>query len=252
LVAATDTGNVVEGNTIVGNTNGIFLASGVQGNIFHGNLVTGNPPVQISLDSPSTSGLDIKNLADPGANAFEGNICLTSANAPCPSVGPSLTASPNPIPVTGSTSLGATTLSWNAPDVQVIEIHIGSPDGKLFAQSGNRGSVQTGTWVPDGMTFYLQDVTGGKPLTADYTLASLAVHLQTTGTAFLHFPGGPRAWAGGIAAALLGLSLGWVWLGQSGPRRRRLWLVLGAERQHIYNPFELFRFSSKSVHKSLT
>jgi hypothetical protein len=33
-------------------------------------------------------------------------------------------------------------------------------------------------WVPDGMTFYLQDVTGGKPLTSDYTLATLVVNLQ--------------------------------------------------------------------------
>jgi hypothetical protein len=28
------------------------------------------------------------------------------------------------------------------------------------------------------MTFYLQDVTGGKPLTADNTLATTVVHLQ--------------------------------------------------------------------------
>jgi hypothetical protein len=28
------------------------------------------------------------------------------------------------------------------------------------------------------MTFYLQDVSGGRPLTSDYTLAELVVHLQ--------------------------------------------------------------------------
>jgi hypothetical protein len=44
--------------------------------------------------------------------------------------------------------------------------------------SGNGGAAQTAAWVPDGMTFYLQDVTGGKTLTADNTLATLVVHLQ--------------------------------------------------------------------------
>jgi parallel beta-helix repeat protein len=178
LIAAGDNNNTIEENIIVGNANGITLASGAEGNIFRGNLVTGNPPVQLSLESPSTNGVDIRNSATPGANAFEGNICLTSINAPCPSVGPSFAASPNPIPVTGNAFLGSTTLSWSAPDAQIIEIHIGSPNGKLFTTMGNRGSIQTGAWVPDGMTFYLQDVTGGKPLTSDYTLATLVVHLQ--------------------------------------------------------------------------
>jgi len=178
LIAAGDNNNTIEENIIVGNANGITLASGAEGNIFRGNLVTGNPPVQLSLESPSTNGVDIRNSATPGANAFEGNICLTSINAPCPSVGPSFAASPNPIPVTGNAFLGSTTLSWNAPDAQIIEIHIGSPNGKLFTTMGNRGSIQTGAWVPDGMTFYLQDATGGKPLTSDYTLATLVVHLQ--------------------------------------------------------------------------
>jgi len=184
-VTGSDTGNVIEDNTVVGNTNGIFLTAGVQGNIFRGNLVIGNPAIQVSLDNSSSSGFDIKNLADPGANSFEGNVCTTSINAPCPSVGPSLTASPNPIPVTGNAIEGQTTINWSAPDAQVIEIHVGSPNGVLLTQQGNRGSIQTGAWVSDGLTFYLQDVTGGNPLTSDYTLAMLTVHLQRTGSASL-------------------------------------------------------------------
>jgi parallel beta-helix repeat protein len=227
-VTASDTSNVIEDNTVVGNVNGIFLAPGVQGNLFRGNLISGNPPVQVSADNPSAGGLDIKNLADPGANAFEGNICLTSSNAPCPSVGPSFTASPNPIPVTGSAFVGTTTLSWNAPDAQVIEIHIGSPDGKLFTRYGNRGSMNTGTWVPDGMTFYLQDVTGGKPLTADYTLASVVVHLQRNGAGGARdfsWRGGPFWWAGGPVSILLLLSLIFgsrLWLAKHQLRLKRL------------------------------
>ena len=133
------------------------------------------------MDHASSSGFDIQNLATSGANDFVGNTCISARNAPCPSVGPSLIANPNPIPVTRS-AIGQTTISWNAPDAQVIEIHIGAPDGKLFTINGNRGSMQTEVWVTDGMTFYLQDVTGGKPLTSVYTLATLVVHLQTTVT----------------------------------------------------------------------
>jgi hypothetical protein len=91
--------------------------------------------------------------------------------------GPSLTASPNPIQVAGAAD-GTTTISWNAPNASSIEIHVGSPNGPLFASGGNRGSAQTGPWVTDGTTFYLQDVTGGKPLSANNTLAMLVVHLQ--------------------------------------------------------------------------
>jgi hypothetical protein len=91
--------------------------------------------------------------------------------------GASLAASPNPIPVTGAAD-GATTISWNAPNASDVEIHVGSPNGPLFASGGNQGSAQTGPWVTDGMTFYLQDVTGGTPLTANNTLAKLVVHLQ--------------------------------------------------------------------------
>jgi hypothetical protein len=90
--------------------------------------------------------------------------------------GASLTASPNPIQVTGAAD-GTTTISWNAPNASSIEIHVGSPNGPLFASGGNHGSQQTGPWVTDGTTFYLQDVTGGKPLTANNTLATLVVHL---------------------------------------------------------------------------
>jgi parallel beta-helix repeat protein len=206
MPAAIDTDNTIENNEIVGNANGIFVTTGVQGNFFRGNTIVGNPPVQIAVDHTTNGGFDIKNLADPGANTFEGNVCMTSVNAPCPSVGPSLMANPNPIMVTGNAIVGSTTISWNAPDAQVIEIHIGSPNGTLLTQQLNRGSIQTGTWVSDGLTFYLQDVTGGKPLTSDYTLATLVVHLQKSGSAYLDFRGGPHWW-GGATAVLFGLCL---------------------------------------------
>jgi DNA-binding beta-propeller fold protein YncE len=91
--------------------------------------------------------------------------------------GASITALPNPITVTGS-GFGTATISWNAPNAQVIEVHVGSPAGALFTQNGNRGSMSTGPWITDGMVFYLQDITGGLPLTSASTLATAVVHLQ--------------------------------------------------------------------------
>ncbi len=183
MPASIDTDNLIEDNEIVGNANGIFITTGVQGNTFLRNTILGNPPVQVAVDHTANAGVDIKNLADAGANTFENNICITSVNAPCPSSSPSLTADPNPIPVGNNALSGATTLSWSAPNGVNVQIHIGSPSGPVFAGGGNRGSAQTGSWVADGTTFYLQDVTDGKPLTSDYTLATVVVHLQPSGGA---------------------------------------------------------------------
>lgn len=90
---------------------------------------------------------------------------------------PTITATPNPISVNGA-PVGTTTISWNAPQAQIIEVHVGSPTGPLFTHDVNSGSMATGAWVTNGMTFYLQDVTGSKPLTSANTLATVAVALQ--------------------------------------------------------------------------
>ncbi|MCC6366528.1 MAG: hypothetical protein IT165_23670 [Bryobacterales bacterium] len=140
----------------------------------------GNPGVEASIDHTSkTSGFDILNLSPADANTFQANVCLTSLNAPCPApTAPSLTASPNPITVTGDADLGMATISWNAPGAEAVEVRVNGTDGPLLVSGGDRGSAQTGPWVADGMTFYLQDVSGGKPLTEENTLATAVVRLQ--------------------------------------------------------------------------
>ena len=163
---------------MVGNANGITIAQGAERNTFLRNFVNGNPPVQVAVDHASNSGVDIRNLSGSETNTFIGNICATSVNAPCPALAISLTASPNPIPVTGSNPVGTTTINWNAPGAEVIEIRVGSPGGSLLTRKGSSGSEQTGLWVTEGMTFYLQDVSRGRPLTAENTLATLVVRLQ--------------------------------------------------------------------------
>lgn len=70
---------------------------------------------------------------------------------------------PNPIQVCDGSGLGQTTISWDAPGVSSVEVHINSPTGRLMA-SGQSGSTKTGKWVKDGMTFFLVDASNGKVL----------------------------------------------------------------------------------------
>jgi parallel beta-helix repeat protein len=82
-----DADNIVEDNIITGNANGIFMNTGVHGNVIQGNLIVGNPPLQVAIDHSGNSGYDINNLGpDDGTNTFRNNTCLTSVNAPCPAV----------------------------------------------------------------------------------------------------------------------------------------------------------------------
>lgn len=87
-----------------------------------------------------------------------------------------ITASPNPITVAAG-QLGTTTLQWYAPLAILVEVHVGSPTGPLFARAGSQGSATTGAWVTNGMTFYLQNVSDGLPLSSANTLATVTVAL---------------------------------------------------------------------------
>jgi hypothetical protein len=88
---------------------------------------------------------------------------------------PFLGATPNPAAAGDSIGLVQVTLTWGAPAAAQVEIHVGAPDGILMTSGGPSGSVMTGVWVANGMRFFLQDVSGGKPLTASNTLAQLTV-----------------------------------------------------------------------------
>ena len=95
-----------------------------------------------------------------------------------------LTATPNPVLVT-SGSLDVTALSWSAPSsTRTVELHLNAPNGPLFARGARSGTARTGGWVSDGMTFYLQDVTGGKPLTVTNTLDTVTVRVIPSGATF--------------------------------------------------------------------
>ena len=109
-------------------------------------------------------------------NGVNGSL-NTSAAAAATIDGPTLMASPNPIPTSGALA-GATTLTWNAPNSQAIQIRIGSPSGSLFTYNNSSGSQATGDWVTNGMKFYLQDATSGTVTDPANTLNVLTVTLS--------------------------------------------------------------------------
>ncbi len=100
-----------------------------------------------------------------------------------PPVPPSVafSATPSTVSINDGSGLGQTILAWDAPGVSNVEIHSGSPSGALIAAGGSSGSVQTGKLVRNGTTFYLQDVSGGKSLTAANTLKTVTVTVIDSG-----------------------------------------------------------------------
>jgi parallel beta-helix repeat protein len=89
---AGSSGNLLEENTIGGNTNGVLLQGDTSGNVIRGNVIVGNPPSQVSRTFGANIGADIKDESlVPGSgtrNIFESNWCVTY-QGPGPAVCPS-------------------------------------------------------------------------------------------------------------------------------------------------------------------
>jgi len=117
-------------------------------------------------------------LIDAVSRATISTVTLGTAPASVESGQSSITATPNPILVpAGGGVYGKTTLVWDTPAAnQTLEVHVGSPTGPLFARSGSTGTSTTGTWVTDGLVFYLQNVTGGQNVTVATTTVSVTQH----------------------------------------------------------------------------
>lgn len=88
---------------------------------------------------------------------------------------------PNPIVVPGYSRLGIGTVQWSSAGSDSVEVRVGAPDGLLLSRSGRWGSAVTGKWVYDGMNFFLQDVSAGRPLTAEHTIATATASVVSTG-----------------------------------------------------------------------
>lgn len=76
--------NIVEENTISGNTNGLYITSGARQTLVRSNTIVGNPDIQTANTYPGARALDIVNLAPSGETTVERTICVTALNAPCP------------------------------------------------------------------------------------------------------------------------------------------------------------------------
>jgi len=74
-----------------------------------------------------------------------------------------------------------TTISWTFQGAKKIEVRVGKPDGDLLAATESPGQASTGKWVAKGMGFYLQDVSDGRPLTSENTIAMIRVSVTDAG-----------------------------------------------------------------------
>ena len=92
-----------------------------------------------------------------------------------------LTVTPSRVAVCDGSGLAVVSVSWSVPDSTNLEVRVGAPGGPLLTQRSGNGSANTGKWVTDGMVFYLQDVTGGHPLTTANTLATATAHVTSEG-----------------------------------------------------------------------
>jgi 2-polyprenyl-3-methyl-5-hydroxy-6-metoxy-1,4-benzoquinol methylase len=117
--------------------------------------------------------MQTRNILPPAAAVFPTDDLEPLTIRPTPKG--SIAADPNPFRG-DSQGVGQTTLSWMTYATSRVEVHVGAPDGVLFARSGpGRFSEATGQWVRDGTTFYLQNVSHGLPLGAENTIATVTL-----------------------------------------------------------------------------
>ena len=83
---ASGSGNAIEGNSVTGNTQGIFIAAGARDTTVRDNTVIGNPAIQVGATNANVHTADFVNLAPDGQTWFERNVCVIGVNAPCPIV----------------------------------------------------------------------------------------------------------------------------------------------------------------------
>ena len=89
---------------------------------------------------------------------------------------------PNPVKVCDNSGIGMTAVAFTIePPIKAVDVRVGSPTGGQLASLAGSGYAFTGNWVTDGLVFYLQDITDGKPLTPENTLATATAKVTTEG-----------------------------------------------------------------------
>ncbi|HEX8919947.1 MAG TPA: LamG-like jellyroll fold domain-containing protein [Pyrinomonadaceae bacterium] len=140
-----------------------------------------------------------KAIDSKGAATFSTYANVSVVDPPAPSG--SLSAVPGQINVCDGTGLGVANLSWTSTATSTISLRAGAPGGVELTSGGPTGSFTTAKTIDDGTTLYLQNTTGGRPLTSANTLATMVLHVTSTGCA----PSGRTNFAlatnGGVATA---------------------------------------------------
>jgi FG-GAP-like repeat len=115
-------------------------------------------------------------------NAFISNIVTIPVGPAAANAGAVATFTANPTMIVGTpgTDLGSTTLIWSGAPASVA-VYMGNPSngGTLLTVGGPSGTALAGA-VTDGTTFYLQDATNPNPASDAATLATVAVHVQSS------------------------------------------------------------------------
>jgi hypothetical protein len=75
--------NLVEENTAIGNINGIIVGITATDTVIRSNVAMGNPPVQVSVGVPGSTGADIWDASVGRTTKYDRNVCATGINAPC-------------------------------------------------------------------------------------------------------------------------------------------------------------------------
>jgi glucose/arabinose dehydrogenase len=105
----------------------------------------------------------------------DNTLATVTMRAVSPTPVGSITAHPNPF-TPDARGLGQTTLTWTSAGTNRVEVHLNAPNGSRLAATGHGTfSLTTGQWVRSGMTFYLQNVSNGLPLTSAGTLGTVTV-----------------------------------------------------------------------------
>ena len=69
-------------------------------------------------------------------------------------------------------------IEWEFEGAAFVEVRVGSPAGDLFAAARGAGKWTTADWVTDGLVIYLQDVSNGRPLVAQNTIARVKLRVR--------------------------------------------------------------------------
>jgi hypothetical protein len=106
---------------------------------------------------------------------------LTSADGAGPAVASQDGLFATPVTLTAGQTSGRTTLTWRTSAATRVQIRVGSPVGTpMTGLEGATGSAQTGDWVTDGMTFYLQDASDGDSFGPSKTIATARVQVTSS------------------------------------------------------------------------